>query len=73
MCSLVSVNVSFNTTHLKNVISDIIDLHGRCSIAFVHLGAEQALQAWRSRDEDDFMAIKYFTLNSVCAVAKNET
>lgn len=53
------------------MISNIIDLHGRRSIAFIHLRTEQALQAWRSRDEDDFMAVKYFTLNSVNAVAKN--
>lgn len=45
------------------MISDVLDLNGWCGIV-AHGRIEHISEAWRGRDENDFMTINYFVINS---------
>lgn len=51
-------------TYLKYVISDVVNLNCRC-ISIAELRTQHALEARRCCDKYNFMAIKYFTLDSI--------
>lgn len=52
------------SSHLEDVVANIVDLNGRCAVAFVYFRAKQALETGRCGDENDLVTIKYFILDS---------
>lgn len=49
--------------YLEYVISNIIDLHGR-HVAVTQLRTEHALEAWRCRDQNNFVSVENFAFDS---------